>query len=394
MTARAAAARDAAPATIGRQAWIDWLKVLVVIGVFVYHAAQPFVLTTWIVVADEKSLLLSGLAGLGYLFGMPLMFLLAGAASWAAVRGGTTRGYVGKRLRLLVPLLVGIMVLSPLQTWIGELSRGHVPAAPIPYAVDFWAAADPPTSPMWLGIYGYHLWFIGFLLIYALLALPVLRTMRPEAWPMRPTARWLVGVPIAALTVMQVPLRIAFPAYRDWADFVLWLTYFLAGAALLAWPGAVDVVRRLGPRMLVIGLLLTAALVPIFLAGGGMALESEPRLDGATIGYVALRSAIGWCWVLAALYIGIRWLDRGATRARAASSLVLPFYVLHHPVVVAVAAVAVPLAWPMWPTFAVIVLVSGAATLGACLAVARTRTLRVLLGMGARPQPAPATVTT
>ena len=63
MTADAATPRGAT--TIGRQAWIDWLKVLVVIGVFVYHAAQPFVLTTWIVVGEEKSVVLSAIAGLG-----------------------------------------------------------------------------------------------------------------------------------------------------------------------------------------------------------------------------------------------------------------------------------------------------------------------------------------
>ena len=39
----------------------------------VYHAAQPFVLTEWIVTTDDRSILLSGLAAIGYLFAMPLM---------------------------------------------------------------------------------------------------------------------------------------------------------------------------------------------------------------------------------------------------------------------------------------------------------------------------------
>jgi surface polysaccharide O-acyltransferase-like enzyme len=242
-------------------------------------------------------------------------------------------------------------------------------------------------------VYGYHLWFIGFLLVYALVSVPLLRRMRPETWPIRPSAIWLVLVPVAAIAVIQVPLRIAFPAYRDWADFSLWLAYFLAGAILLAWPGAIDAITRLGPRTLAGGLLLAGALVPIFLAGDGWALESGPRLDAASIGYVVLRTAVGWLLVLASIAIGTRWLDRGAEPARAASGLVLPFYVLHHPIVVAVAALAVPLSWPMWPTFGVIVVVSGAATAAACLAAARTRPLRVLLGMDGRARAVPATVT-
>ena len=70
----------------GRLVWVDWLKGLVVSGVVLYHAAQPFVLTSWIVTDDERSLLLSTLAGLGYLFAMPLMFLLAGTASMLALQ--------------------------------------------------------------------------------------------------------------------------------------------------------------------------------------------------------------------------------------------------------------------------------------------------------------------
>ena len=89
---------------LGRLAWIDWLKVIVVFGVFAYHAAQPFVLTTtWLVVDDEKSYLLSALAGLGYLFGMPLMFLLAGAASWIALqRTAMTEGFTASSSRWVV----------------------------------------------------------------------------------------------------------------------------------------------------------------------------------------------------------------------------------------------------------------------------------------------------
>ncbi len=67
--------------------WIDWLKVLVVVGAFVFHAAQPFVYTEWLINDTDKSLPLSVASGFGYLFGMPLMFFLAGAATWLAVSG-------------------------------------------------------------------------------------------------------------------------------------------------------------------------------------------------------------------------------------------------------------------------------------------------------------------
>lgn len=371
-----------------RLAWIDWLKVIVVFGVFVYHAAQPFVLTTWIVVDDEKSYLLSALAGLGYLFGMPLMFLLAGGASWIALQRAAPGPYARKRLRLAVPLVAGIAILAPFQTWIGSLTRGETRSLPA-FAAEFWATAKPPTGPIWLGDYGYHLWFIGFLLVYAIASVPLLVRMRPDTEARLPQGGWLIALPLTALLISQLALRVAFPAYRDWADFALWFVYFLIGAALIALPGALRAVTDHGLLMFVPGGLLAIALVPIFLGGSGMALESAPRYDAASLGYIALRTAVGWCWVLVAVAIAARWLDRRPAEARAASRLVLPFYVLHHPVVVVVAAVVV--AWPIGGGMKFLAIVGGslALTLGLCLAAVRVRFLRPLLGLdgGRPPQP-------
>lgn len=365
---------------VTRLAWVDWLKVLVIVGVFAYHAAQPFVMTTWIVVSDEKSLLLSAFAGLGYLFGMPLMFVLAGAASLVALRGTDVGAYLRKRLRLVVPLVAGLAILSPLQTWVGDATRGDV-IGPAPFAVRFWADAGPPTGPLWLGEYGYHLWFIGFLLVYTLASVPVLVRLRRGATPMRPPAPLLAIVPIAVLVIGQVPLRVLAPAYRDWADLALWFAYFLAGAAMLAWPRALELIGRHGLVMVVPGLLLAVAMLPVFASGPGLALESNPTFDVAALGYIVLRTAIGACWVVVGLAIGRRWLDGAAAQAREASRLVLPFYVLHHPIVVVVAAVVVPLDWPVGVGFGTILAASGMLTLAACLLAVRTSTLRLLFGM-------------
>jgi hypothetical protein len=385
-------AQAAAPRADGRLAWVDWLKVVIVLGVFAYHAAQPYILTPWIVASDQKSLLLSASAGLGYLFGMPLMFVLAGAASLAALRGTTVASYVRGRLRLVVPLVLGLAILSPLQAWVGATTRGEL-IGPVPFAVRFWADAGPPRGPVWLGEHGFHLWFIGFLLAYALVSVPLLIRLRPDPSPMRPAAPWLAIVPITALVVTQVPLRVAAPAYRDWADLALWFAYFLAGAAMLARPRVLDHIGRHGLWLLVPGLLLAIPIGWLFADGSGFALESSPTFDAAGLGYIVLRTAVGACWVVVGLAIGRRWLNGRAEQAREASRLVLPFYVLHHPIVVVVAAVVVPLAWPVGLGFGVILGVSGAMTLAACLAVARTSTLRVLFGMGAsRPDARPTTV--
>jgi hypothetical protein len=52
-----------------------------------------------------------------------------------------------------------------------------------------------------------------------------------------------------------------------------------------------------------------------------------------------------------------------------ASAMVLPFYVLHHPVTVVVAALVVPLSLGLYLKFGLIVLIAGSVTVGLCLAL-------------------------
>ena len=371
-----------------RLVWIDWLKVLVMLGVFAYHAAQPFVITSWIISNDERSLVLSAFAGLGYLFGMPLMFLLAGAASWLALGQRGIGRYVWLRVqRLAVPLVVGIALLSPFQSWIGALTRGTQESLPA-HVLEFFTEMRFDPTPLWLGIYGYHLWFLGFLFLYAVISIPVLGWMRGGAGLAavgrlatlmeRPLGLWW---PVLPLIASQLVLRASFPSYRDWADFGLWLIFYLIGVAMVADRRILSALAGRGLRLVVPALILAAAFIPIALSGALWQLEGSPRYDAAGLAYAALRTAVAWCWVVLAVAIGTRWFDRGERTVRPAAQIVLPFYVLHHPAIVVVAAVVV--GWPVgvWPKYAAILIASLAMTLLLCEGVRRVPALRGIFGL-------------
>lgn len=388
-----------------RLIWVDWLKALVVLGVVVYHAAQPFVLTEWIVTTDDRSLLLSGLAGIGYLFAMPLMFLLAGVTGMLAIERRTVGQYLGVRLlRLGLPLLAGLVLLSPFESWVGHLSGGGTTPYPA-FAVEYLATAEITLSPMWLGEVGHHLWFLGFLLAYVLVSLPFLVRLRGRPPPSRgagvPPLLLLVA-PAVVLGLLQWPLRAAFPGYRDWADAVLWLAYFALGVALARDRRSVALIGAWGPRMLLPAFVLLVALVPAAANGALMRLEGEAALDPAGLGYAVARTGIGWSLVLAALALGIRGLDRRERAGFRAGEASMAFYVLHHPIVVVVAAVVIETSLGMWASFAAISVLSLAGTalvyeglvrrfapLRAIFGVSRPADLAVPTGMEAADGPAP-----
>ena len=65
---------------------LDWLRVVAVLAVFVFHAAHPFDLFDWHVKNDQRSLAVTLVLGPFVPWGMGLLFLLAGAGSRFARR--------------------------------------------------------------------------------------------------------------------------------------------------------------------------------------------------------------------------------------------------------------------------------------------------------------------
>ncbi|MBE2269565.1 MAG: acyltransferase family protein, partial [Anaerolinea sp.] len=101
---------------------LDWLRVISVLLLVPFHSALIFALGRQYVVYIKDTVqsdVLLKIAGFIYIWHMPLLFLIAGAATWFAldVRGG--RGYVRERvLRLLIPALVAFLTYIPFMTYI------------------------------------------------------------------------------------------------------------------------------------------------------------------------------------------------------------------------------------------------------------------------------------
>jgi hypothetical protein len=67
--------------------YLDWLRVLAVLGIFYYHTLRPFDSTSdWMVKNTDRSLVVTFFVAFFSTWGIPLLFLVAGAASWFALR--------------------------------------------------------------------------------------------------------------------------------------------------------------------------------------------------------------------------------------------------------------------------------------------------------------------
>ena len=82
-----------------RLRYLDWLQVLAILGVFLFHAVHPFdALADWHIKNVDKSVLATFFVGFFNLWGMPFFFLMAGATSWFSLQRRTPGRYVKERV--------------------------------------------------------------------------------------------------------------------------------------------------------------------------------------------------------------------------------------------------------------------------------------------------------
>jgi peptidoglycan/LPS O-acetylase OafA/YrhL len=305
---------------------------------------------------------------------MPLLFVLAGAATWLALGHRSPGAYRAERFkRLLIPFLFGLVVLVPPQAYLAQRFRGG-DASIGTFLADYWTV-EGDLSGYTGSFTPAHLWFIGFLFVFSLLALPLF-----TRWRRRPVrAAWLLfAMPLVLLLANELP------APNDGTQNPFYsLSLFVAGFLLLADDRAERLVHRHWRSLLGAAILTMTSMMLIWSSGveDRLADGSFPAIAGSVLEQVNT-----WVWVLAMLGVGKAFLARSNGRVlRYSGEASYPFYLLHQTVIVAVAYVVVGWGLGVWSAFAAIVIASFALTLGIYeLVVRRTSATRLLFGMKPR----------
>ncbi|MFC1872004.1 acyltransferase family protein, partial [Chloroflexota bacterium] len=102
--------KNSMPGKPTRLYYIDWLRVLAMLSIFLYHSNRFFTISSWHINNAERSLASTIFEETFNLWMMPLFFVLSGAAVYYSLKSRTTSGFIKERiLRILIPL-VGIGV--------------------------------------------------------------------------------------------------------------------------------------------------------------------------------------------------------------------------------------------------------------------------------------------
>jgi glucan biosynthesis protein C len=379
-----------APGQAVRLAYMDWLRLIATLGVFVFHTTCVFNNLDFHIKNAEQSQTLTLFVAFLFPWGMPLFFLISGAGTWFALKRRSPGQYARERFaRLLIPFLVGSLLLTPVQLyfeWSHKIQTGVAEGT----FLEFVQALPWGTNSRIFGVVGYHLWFLGFLFCYSLLARPLFRWLKEGA------GRQLVSrlahlcerrgatlLFILPLLPVRLGLHAFFPYEHDWADFFVLFCYFVFGFLIFADERFTQAIRRDWPILLTVGSATFLAGVALALATGELDIEAPTRTP-ATLLFWTLFTACGWCWTAVMLFVGMRFLNASNKVLQYGKEALLPFFVLHQPAVIVVAYFVVQLEAGLWPKLLAVLAIAFAVSLGLVqFGIRRVGPLRSMFGMKA-----------
>jgi peptidoglycan/LPS O-acetylase OafA/YrhL len=374
--------------------YLDWLRVLAVAMVFVFHALKPFNIGDWIIMNSETSMAATVFFALLSPWGMPFFFLLAGAGSWFALRRRTAGQYVNERFgRLLLPFLVGSLIFTPIQNyfdWQFWTARLNVQVSYLQNQLGRWTGLNPSIFS-WIG---YHLWFLGFLFSFSLIALPLF------LWLKRGSGQSLISrlaklcerrgamlLFIVPLLVIQLAIRPFDPYEKSWADFSFYLAFFVIGYLLYADERFVRTIRRDGWLFLAAGVAAILGILAALAFADVTTWFDTPTMPEFYL-FWTLVTVAAWSWTVFMLFVGMRFLNFRNQWLEYGQEAVVPFYVLHQPAIVAVAFYVVQ--WQAGVTVKMLAVTLGslAVTLAIYeLVIRRIAPMRALFGMKPASRP-------
>lgn len=338
---------------------VDWLRVIAVFAVIALHSAVIFSWGQVNVKHVQHTLTVDAIVIVLSLWIIPLLFVLAGAATRFGLARRTPKEYAAERARRLVVPLVAFLAIPAI----------------VANAMGWDFLLQLPGNPRlaFTAIGTGHLWFILYLYVFSMIALPLFVYLRrpPGARVISRLAQVCEkpgGIFLLALPVLGID-----SADNDSAVLRLfYLIYFIYGFVIFSDARFGRAIDKEAWYALIAGIALTVVMV--FTA------VNNVSIDGTLGRFVDV--ADRWCWVLAFLGLGRRFLNRTNGVLLYLAEASYPIYILHFLILSLIGYAIAGLDWPVELKYLTILILTVAATLLTYdLLVKRTTVTRFLFGM-------------
>jgi len=318
----------------------DWLRVFAILMVFLYHSTRFFNLGDWHVKNADTFVWVEiwNIYAMSWL--MPLFFIISGASLFYAIgkSGGWLKFTGDKFRRLMIPLLAATVTHAAVQVYLERLTHGH-------FSGSFFSFLPEYFNGVYVGIgmpfgnfafHGMHLWFLLFLFCDSLICYHLFLWLKGNGSAVLARMISFSTMPGLIYLWFAIPLFIMkaiLPAdflnagAGSWG-FLYYLWFLIAGFMIVS---SERLQRRIKDQrwisLLLGAVLSTALLYQLFSPSRVVLPDLSVHWVNASLYFIS-----AWCWLFAILGFGMRFLAFDRPLLQHANEGVLPFYILHQPV--------------------------------------------------------------
>jgi glucan biosynthesis protein C len=360
---------------------MDWLRIILILAVFLHHIGMPFNGDGFLIMNTDSSKLLDDIMVYFEQFRLPLLFLIAGAGSTLFLSRKRWQEYFKQRsMRLLLPLIVAMLLIIPPQNYFANIDQ-----------FDSYLSAFP-TLVMYLSTN--HLWFIEYLVVFALLSVPIhhfLKSVMGQRLLMAverlSTKPWGIFLFVVLLMAIRVVFKLYFPedsgskSLTNPSSSLYYGFFYLMGMVLIGTNALWQSLAR--HRRLSLYLLIASSVI---FYGVYFSPDLSPYLS-LNVRWSIWRivaSLVAWSATLTILGYAQQYLTQNSPWLRKCNEMIYPFYIFHQTVIVAVGYYVI--AWQSSITVKTLglLVISLPLTIALCLVVYPFNLLRVMMGVKVR----------
>jgi len=322
--------------TIERRHDIDWLRVIAIGLLLIYHVGiifQPWAMFVGFISSDEMMESLWKSMAMLNVWRIPFLFYVSGMGIYFAIRKRTWAELLLERSkRILIPFVFGVVAIVPLHFLVFQ-KHYNLP----------------------LGYYAHpaHLWFLGNIFVYVLILLPLFFYLKKiEGGKFMRGLSILMSNPIGPMSIsaffiletMVVRPQVFEMYAQTWHGFFLGFLAFFFGF-LFVYSGKNFWQTVLKWRWLYLGMAVALYVIRLMVfelksPGYLMAVESN-------------------CWIFSVFGFGYKYLNKPSNTLSYLSQAAYPVYIIHMFVLYAGAMIILPLDIPVMLKFISIIVFTG-----------------------------------
>lgn len=321
--------------------FVDWLRVLAMFCIFLFHSNRFFDLWDWHLKNETRNIVSSIHISFFSHWMMPLFFVLSGAAVFYSLRYRSPSEYLRERLkRLLIPfILIGYFLTSPPQIYLERLTHSAFKRSFIEFIPHYFDGFDMFGGNFpW---HGFHLWYLLYLIIFSIALLPLILPRKTShtsiissmsGWFETSWTYVFLIIPLICADVFVDMHGLGFLRVTGGWTVFSYALFFLYGYLFFSNPRILDLLNRYTKP----SLFSASGLSVVLLVGEfWLKLELETNMHLYLMAML-VRALCVLFWISGILGLGMRWFNFSNRFLKYANEAVLPFYILHQTILLLV----------------------------------------------------------